>query len=52
MIQATDLPIISSGGIMNSLDIVKSISLGASAAGMAGVLLGKLLGDGLDALSS
>lgn len=47
--QATDLPIISSGGIMNSLDIVKSISLGASAAGMAGVLLGKLLGDGLQA---
>jgi isopentenyl-diphosphate Delta-isomerase len=45
---ATSLkPILASGGIQNSLDIVKSLGLGASAVGMAGVILKQLLESGL-----
>ncbi|MCA1063201.1 type 2 isopentenyl-diphosphate Delta-isomerase [Rossellomorea sp. AcN35-11] len=41
-------PILASGGIQNSLDIVKSLGLGASAVGMAGVILKQLLEAGLE----
>ncbi|TMU86743.1 type 2 isopentenyl-diphosphate Delta-isomerase [Bacillus sp. BHET2] len=40
-------PILASGGIQNSLDIVKSLGLGASAVGMAGVILKQLVETGL-----
>ena len=43
----SDKPILASGGIQNSLDIVKSLGLGASAVGMAGVILKQLLETGL-----
>ena len=36
---APDLPIFASGGIANGLDIAKSIALGASLGGMAGIFL-------------
>ncbi|MBO8176617.1 MAG: type 2 isopentenyl-diphosphate Delta-isomerase [Bacillus sp. (in: Bacteria)] len=39
---AKDLDIIASGGIQTSLDVVKSISLGASLCGLAGFVLKKL----------
>ncbi|HWO95707.1 MAG TPA: type 2 isopentenyl-diphosphate Delta-isomerase [Bacillus sp. (in: firmicutes)] len=45
-----DLSIIGSGGIQTSLDIAKSIALGASAAAMAGRLLSVLLDRGQEAL--
>ncbi|WP_064091014.1 type 2 isopentenyl-diphosphate Delta-isomerase [Rossellomorea aquimaris] len=45
---STSLPILASGGVQSSLDIVKSLSLGASAVGMAGVILKTLLDSGLD----
>ncbi len=45
---ASSLPILASGGIQNSLDIVKSLSLGSTAVGMAGVILKKLLESGLN----
>ncbi|PFA70020.1 type 2 isopentenyl-diphosphate Delta-isomerase [Bacillus sp. AFS015802] len=41
-------PILASGGIQNSLDIIKSLGLGASAVGMAGVILKQLLESGLE----
>ncbi|MGG4168498.1 type 2 isopentenyl-diphosphate Delta-isomerase [Rossellomorea vietnamensis] len=44
---SSDKPILASGGIQNSLDIVKSLGLGASAVGMAGVILKQLLESGL-----
>lgn len=39
-------PVIASGGIQHALDIVKCLSLGATAVGLAGVLLKKLVEDG------
>ncbi|BCB04548.1 type 2 isopentenyl-diphosphate Delta-isomerase [Bacillus sp. KH172YL63] len=45
---ASTKPVLASGGIQNSLDIVKSLSLGASAAGMAGVILRNLVEKGLE----
>ena len=45
---SSDKPILASGGIQNSLDIVKSLGLGASAVGMAGVILKQLLESGLE----
>ncbi|MFI8685205.1 type 2 isopentenyl-diphosphate Delta-isomerase [Rossellomorea sp. NPDC077527] len=45
---ASDKPILASGGIQNSLDIVKAFGLGASAVGMAGVILKQLLESGLE----
>ncbi|MGE6752249.1 type 2 isopentenyl-diphosphate Delta-isomerase [Rossellomorea sp. NPDC071047] len=44
---ASRKPILASGGIQNSLDIVKSLGLGASAVGMAGIILKQLLDSGL-----
>ncbi len=44
---ASAKPILASGGIQNSLDIVKSLGLGASAVGMAGVILKQLVETGL-----
>lgn len=41
-------PILASGGVQNSLDIVKSLGLGASAVGMAGIILKQLLDSGLE----
>ncbi|GLB58008.1 type 2 isopentenyl-diphosphate Delta-isomerase [Cytobacillus sp. NCCP-133] len=45
-----DVAIIASGGIQTSLDIAKSIALGAEAAGMAGYLLKILIKEGLESL--
>ena len=42
--------VIASGGIQNALDIVKSLSLGATATGLAGYFLKILLDDGEEAL--
>lgn len=47
---APKLSVIASGGIQSSLDIVKAISLGADAAGMAGYLLRILLNGGTESL--
>ncbi|HZG70327.1 MAG TPA: alpha-hydroxy-acid oxidizing protein, partial [Chondromyces sp.] len=47
---ANQLDIIASGGIQDSLDIVKSFALGAKAAGLAGYLLKILLDEGLHAV--
>ncbi|OIU71222.1 type 2 isopentenyl-diphosphate Delta-isomerase [Rossellomorea aquimaris] len=45
----SDLPILASGGIRNSLEIVKSMSLGACAVGMAGAILKSIVDKGVDA---
>ncbi|MCP3738715.1 type 2 isopentenyl-diphosphate Delta-isomerase [Rossellomorea sp. BNER] len=45
---APHIPILASGGIQNSLDIIKSLALGASGAGMAGYVLKRLQNDGLE----
>jgi isopentenyl-diphosphate Delta-isomerase len=42
------LPVFASGGINNSLDVVKSIALGADSVGMAGFFLKQLLESGVD----
>ena len=44
----TSVPILASGGIQHALDIVKCLSIGASAVGLAGVFLKKLINDGED----
>lgn len=43
-----DLDIIASGGIRNPLDIVKSLSLGAKAVGIAGLILELVLNKGVE----
>ncbi|QBP41348.1 type 2 isopentenyl-diphosphate Delta-isomerase [Paenisporosarcina antarctica] len=40
------IPLIASGGIQHALDIVKCLSIGASAVGLAGVILKTLVDDG------
>ncbi|MCQ6277932.1 type 2 isopentenyl-diphosphate Delta-isomerase [Bacillus sp. EB600] len=45
-----DVRVIGSGGIQNSLDIVKGLAIGADAMGMAGTFLKILMEQGLDAL--
>lgn len=45
-----NVSVIGSGGIQNSLDIIKAISLGASATGLAGQILKILVNDGYEAL--
>ncbi|MFX3673957.1 MAG: type 2 isopentenyl-diphosphate Delta-isomerase [Paenisporosarcina sp.] len=47
--EAPNVNIIASGGIQNPLDIVKSLSLGASAVGLAGIILKTLIEDGEEA---
>ncbi|WP_204553313.1 type 2 isopentenyl-diphosphate Delta-isomerase [Bacillus ectoiniformans] len=47
---APDKSVIASGGITNSLDVIKSIALGAGACGMAGRLLKVLLERGAEEL--
>ncbi len=49
-IGAPDKTIIASGGLQNAEDVVKSLALGASAAGMSGFLLNILMMDGQEAL--
>jgi isopentenyl-diphosphate Delta-isomerase len=44
-----ELTVLGSGGIQSSLDIVKALSLGASAAGLAGYLLKIVLSEGIEA---
>lgn len=43
-----DLTVLGSGGIQSSLDVVKALSLGASATGLAGYLLQILLDEGVE----
>jgi isopentenyl-diphosphate Delta-isomerase len=43
----SDLPIMASGGIRNSLEIVKALSLGACSVGMAGAILRSIVDKGL-----
>jgi isopentenyl-diphosphate Delta-isomerase len=43
------LPILASGGIRNSLEIVKALSLGACSAGMAGAILKSIVDKGVEA---
>ncbi|WP_075617663.1 type 2 isopentenyl-diphosphate Delta-isomerase [Paenisporosarcina indica] len=45
----TKIPVIASGGIQHALDLVKCLSLGASAVGLAGVFLKTLVNDGEEA---
>lgn len=49
---AGPLDIIASGGLQSSLDVIKSLALGASAAGMAGSLLNVLMSEGPEALTA
>ena len=55
LIEAVDasdssIPILASGGIQHSLDIVKCLSLGASAVGLAGIVLKTLVNEGEEAV--
>ncbi|UUZ94405.1 type 2 isopentenyl-diphosphate Delta-isomerase [Paenibacillus sp. P25] len=50
--QGDQVSVIASGGIAGSLDICKALTLGASAAGMAGAMLRVLRGEGTGALIS
>ncbi|MGX7244189.1 type 2 isopentenyl-diphosphate Delta-isomerase [Enterococcus quebecensis] len=43
-----DVAILASGGVRQSLDIVKSLSLGAKSVGVAGTILNQLMTNGLD----
>jgi isopentenyl-diphosphate Delta-isomerase len=43
------LTVLASGGIQSSLDVVKALSIGASAAGLAGFVLNILLSEGIEA---
>lgn len=43
-----DTPVLATGGIKNSSDIIKAIALGAQSAGMAGQILKWLKNDGVD----
>lgn len=43
-----DLTVLGSGGIQSSLDVVKALSLGASAVGLAGYILKILLEEGIE----
>ncbi|WP_442594571.1 type 2 isopentenyl-diphosphate Delta-isomerase [Neobacillus sp. D3-1R] len=45
---SSSLPLIASGGIKSSLDVIKSIALGSDAVGMAGFFLKNLLEKGLE----
>jgi isopentenyl-diphosphate Delta-isomerase len=44
------LTVLASGGIQSSLDVVKALSIGASAAGLAGFVLNILLSEGIEAV--
>ncbi len=43
-----EIDILASGGIKNALDIVKCLVLGAKSVGLAGIMLNKLVNNGLD----
>jgi isopentenyl-diphosphate Delta-isomerase len=43
-----DLTVLGSGGVQSSLDVVKALSLGASAVGLAGYILKVLLEEGIE----
>lgn len=45
-----NVSVISSGGVTNALDVLKSIALGANACGMAGQFLHILMNEGLESL--
>ena len=49
---ADQLDVIASGGLQNSLDVAKSLALGAAAVGMAGSLLSVLMERGTEALAA
>ena len=46
------LTVLASGGIQSSLDVVKALSIGASATGLAGFVLNILLSEGIEAAIS
>ncbi|WP_096200956.1 type 2 isopentenyl-diphosphate Delta-isomerase [Bacillus sp. FJAT-45350] len=51
-LSAPTLSVIGSGGLQNALDIVKAITLGASATGIAGYFLKIMMEEGIEALTT
>ena len=45
----SNIPVLASGGIQNALDIVKCLAIGASAVGLAGIILKTLVTEGEEA---
>ena len=48
--EPTDLPVLTSGGVRNPLDVVRSLALGACAVGVSGHFLRTLVRNGVDGL--
>jgi len=50
--QGVGIPVLASGGVRNTLDVVRGLALGASAAGVSGLFLKTVLDGGVPALMS
>lgn len=50
--QGVDIPVLASGGVRNPLDVIRALSLGASAVGASGLFLKTVLDGGVPALMS